>query len=192
MRTLADFAGPGHPLRASSIPLLMKCPMTAALRFLEDGDSSGVAADTGSAVHKAVHAWHTNGQDYGAALAAMREGVAAYPLADFHDAELHFAPYCADPRNQKAVIVATETRVEFEAEKGVHVRGTFDQVRRTPDGRLTLHDLKTGQAEGWDMRGQYLYQIAAYCVGATQALGGPVHPGSIIRTRGYRKRASCP
>src|SRR5262245_44304272 len=109
------FASERHPLRASSIPLLIKCPWRAVLLYLKEfEDTSSAAADTGSAVHAAIEAWHGNGQDVEAAIAAMREKEGNYPLADFGDAELHFRPYTRDPRNINADLVLQETPVRFD------------------------------------------------------------------------------
>jgi hypothetical protein len=164
----------------------------------EFGDSAGQAADTGSAVHKAIAAWHRNGQDYPAALAAMRDAITEYPLADLHDAELHFRPYTKDPRNIGAEIYAVEERVIFSlapasfdpTQEEIVVRGTLDQLRFR-DGQLYIDDVKTGKRKnGWDMMNHYALQLAAYAVGATKCCGQTVLPGAIIRTYGYRVRGA--
>lgn len=194
---MQNFASESYPLRCSALPLLVTCPLRASLMFSRMlTDESGKAADTGSAVHKAIEVWHTNGQDARDALKSMEAAIADYPLADLHDAALHFRPYIADPRNIEAEIVVVEKKITFalspaetdETGKMIYVTGTLDQIRRE-HGRCYLYDVKTGQKyDGWTMMHTHALQIAAYCVGATQCLGYDVLPGAIIATRGYRKR----
>ncbi len=166
--------------------------------FLEEcQDHSGKAADTGSAVHKAVAAFH-RGADYQEAVEAMRASVQEYPLADMHEAELHFRPYSQDPRNQEAecVLIEEPVRLVLEApayptQEAIVIKGTLDQVRRELDGRLTVHDLKTGKAHsGWDMMQIHAPQLAAYTLAASERLNEPCYPGSIIRSYGYRVRGA--
>jgi hypothetical protein len=159
-------------------------------------NTGGKAADTGSAVHRAVEAWHRNGQNYEGALDVMAASKGDYPLADLNDARLHFRPYTEDPRNINAEIVAIEQKVQFTITPSVDdptqapivIQGTLDQIRRV-GGALSLYDVKTGERiDGWTMMHAYALQIAGYCIGATGLFGEPVHPGAIIRTRGYRVR----
>lgn len=187
MRGLDTFGDAKHPLRASQLPILMSCPWRLAMVHLEEaaGDS-GQAADTGSAVHKAIEAWHA-GADSTAALDTMRKAVKEFPLADFGEAEKHFRPYTQDPRNISAVVVAAEMPVSFDLGDGVHVQGRLDQVR-LHGGRLVTIDFKTGQPDGADMLDDHLYQQAGYAFGASLKLGKTVVPGAILRTRGYRVR----
>ncbi len=192
MTDLTLFGTAEYPLRCSALPMLVRCPWRAAMLALSMiDDPSGKAADTGSAAHKAVKLWHDNGQDYSAALKGMGEAIAEYPLADLHEAELHFRPYTKDPRNVKADIVSTETKVKFQISPAwndptgepIWVKGTLDQIRRE-NGRKYVWDLKTGNPEGWDMLNDHALQLAGY----TLAAGLDVHPGGIIRSRGWRKR----
>lgn len=190
MRDLISFGTAEYPLRCSALPLLIRCPLRAVLLHMRYAtDSSGKAADTGSAAHKAVAVWHTNGRKYAAAVKAMKEALADYPLADLHEAELHFRPYTEDPRNQTAEVVAVEQKVSFTLDPAendptgelIHCTGTLDQLR-SEGGRVFLWDVKTGMSEGWEMSHDHALQVAAYAVGAG------VEPGGVIRTRGYRKR----
>lgn len=73
----------------------------------------------------------------------------------------------------------------------VVLQGTLDQVRETPQG-LRLYDVKTGRTEGVQMLDLYAYQVAAYCVMATELLGEPVAPGALIRTAGYLRPGVVP
>lgn len=194
MKDLSLFASEAFPLRCSALALLVKCPWRAVQMFLDmANDTSGIAADTGSAVHKAIAHWHTNERGYKGAIKAMTDSLREYPLADLHDAELHFRLYAEDPRNQEAEIVAVEKKVTFKipsadlTQKEIYIVGTLDQIRRE-NGRLVLWDVKTGAKEGFTMIHEHSIQLAAYCIGATEVLGESVHPGGLIRTRGYRKR----
>lgn len=191
---LHAFATVGRPLRSSKLPDLMRCPLKEVLMFLGESDSSGPAADTGSAVHHAVANAH-RGVSPADAMAAMRAAGGEFPLADFGEADLHFRPYAKDPRNQEAKVVLLEQRVDFKIKaaasdptgEAVIVRGTLDQVR-AEGGRLYVWDVKTSLKEGYDLLQEHAYQLAGYVVGAEQTLGKEVWPGGIIRTRGYRKR----
>lgn len=161
--------------------------------YLElEQDTGGKAADTGSAVHKAIATWHGNGFNVTEALAAMREGVQQYPLADLGDAELHFRPYCRDPRNAVPLAIGTtaERKVTLSlpphendpTRQPIVVQGTLDQLRQ--DG--AVWDVKTGKSHGgWDMLHDYALQLAAY------AVASGTRPGGIIRTYGYRVRGAA-
>lgn len=195
----AELASEKQPLRCSSLPLLVRCNWRAVM--LQVGlltDDSGQAADTGSAVHRGVEVWHRTGE-VEQAFVAMRDSLKDFPLADLDEARLHFEPYVEDPRNQ-VTLVANELPVTFALAphasdltgQPIYVKGTLDQLRRGPDGRVYLWDLKTGRKEGWDMIHEYALQLAAYCVGAAEVLGEVVHPGGVIRSRGWRKRGVVP
>ncbi len=198
MRDLRDFAGPESPLRASRLVYLVRCAGRELMTYLLDPtEGSGPAADTGSAVHKAVAAWHRNGHRDSDALGAMRSAIVEYPLADLHDAELSFLPYARDKRNREEEVVLVEARVDFTlppwpsdpTQAPIHIQGTLDQVRRR-GGILVCMDLKTGKPEGYDMMLDHEAQLAAYAHGATRMLGEFVGMGAIVRTRGYRTRAN--
>lgn len=165
------------------------------MEFLtQPDDFPGEAADTGSAVHAAVAAWHKNDRDAVKALDIMNGRKEEYPLADFDEAEKQFQAYTEDPRNALAEVVLCEypLEVHMQAEEGEEIvlTGHVDQVRRTD--RLLCWDLKTSKKEGVVLLDDHAYQIAGYCAGCTIALSQPVHPGGIIRTRGYRKRGVVP
>ena len=149
-------------------------------------DREGEAADTGTAVHKAIAAWH-GGKD---GLEEMRSHFAEYPLADLDEAEKQFQAYCQDPRNMLADIVLCEQPVTCEAET-VYFTGTVDQVRRVGD-RLKVWDVKTSKKGGVQILDEHTYQLAGYAVAAGEFLGQPVDVGGIIRTRTYRKRGVDP
>jgi len=194
MKDVREFGTEKYPLRASALGLLIRCPWRAVLLFLEEaGDSGGKAADTGSAVHKAVAAWHATG-DVAESIKRMGAHIQEYPLADLADAELHFRPYTRDPRNRPETVEATEKKVSMTLSPAesdttrapIVIHGTLDQIR---NGRVW--DVKTGKPEGWVMLHEHAHQLAAY------ALAGNYAPGGIIRTQGYRKRGgdapeACP
>lgn len=172
-----------------------------SMRMIED--SSGPAADTGTAVHAAVEYWHTHREVAEPIVASMKEVAAKcrdlFPLADLDDAERQFRAYCADPRNQTAIIVKTEQKVSFtipahetdETKQEIVITGTLDQIRKE-GGVYSVHDIKTSKRPGWDLLNDHAMQIAAYSIGATQLMGCDVQPGSLIRTRGYLVRGVDP
>jgi hypothetical protein len=166
---------------------------------MADDDSSGPAADTGSAVHKACEAWHGQGLTVKDAIKSMKDNLPLYPQADLADAETNFLAYALDPRNQKAKIIAVEKEIRFTLDPAdhdptghkIHVKGTLDQIREE-NGVLKLYDVKTSKFPGMAVWAQHAYQIAGYCVGATQSFGRDVHPGGIILTRGYLRKGIDP
>jgi len=195
MPPLTTFATAERPIRMSGTPGLIRCQLRTLMKFLQElQEESGPDADTGSAVHEAVRAWHAGG-DPGRALESMREALARYPLADLGDAAHQFLNYTQDPRNQDAQIVLLEQEVAccLEADstdptgQPVYLIGTPDQVRRGPDGLLRVYDIKTSRRDGWVLMQEHAYQIAAYCMGASAMLGEPVHPGALILTRRYSR-----
>jgi RecB family exonuclease len=181
------------PLRASELPMLLRCPRSLLLKHLAE-DTSGQAADTGSAVHKAVAALHTHAKsDVAAALKAMEQHLPEYPLADLGTAEMHFRLYAKDPRNKEAKVILCEEKIKvtLQAPEGhseaVEIHGTLDQVREE-GGRLVVCDVKTGGSyEGDEMLSYYAAQLAAYQVGAAKRLGKHVASSCIIRTKDYLK-----
>lgn len=168
-----------HPIRASSIPMLMKCPKRISLELR----SESKAADTGTAVHAAIEAWHQT-HDAEKAVTAMKSLSHKFPLADLHDAELSARPYFADPRNAKGSVQATEHKVEvaiegWDGDDPIYVTGTLDQVRE--DG---IWDVKHSDKGGFELIHEYAYQLAAYAYAARKPVGG------IITPKGYRKRGA--
>lgn len=180
---LAKFGSREWPLRASSLPLLIRCPHRHILIALEQMEnSSSKAADTGSAVHAAIHTWNMTG-DVKQALESMRMRHAEFPEADLDDAALSVKPYCADPRNAPKEILQSEVQVELEIPipdgLPVYIMGRVDQVRSTG-----IWDIKNSARQGFELTHDYAYQLAAYA----RALGVPV--GGIILPTGYRKRGA--
>lgn len=156
-------------------------------------DSSGPAADTGTAVHAAAEHWHKNTREFAAALKAMKDNLPRYPLADLGAAEQQFRHYCNDPRNQSANVILCEAKIQviLEAPEGdtspVVINGTLDQVRQEGSA-LTVVDIKTGGSmEGQEMLDSHAAQLAAYMVGAAKLLGRPVYQAAILRTKDYLK-----
>jgi hypothetical protein len=184
------------PLRASALSELVKCHWRETLLSLDlVTDTSNAAADTGSAAHAAVFAWH-NGRGLTDAINVMRSRLGEFPLADLVDAERFFRDYAADPRNQNVDVVLSEAYGDVEISpssidptgKPIRISGHPDQVRRE-NGGLYLYDLKTGnRLDGWEMIHEHSLQFAAYCLISSKLLGQRVNPGSVIRVRGYRAR----
>jgi len=156
--------------------------------------NSGEAADTGSATHAMIAAYH-KGAEESDAIAEGNARQAEYPKADMRSAAKLFCKYILDPRNTAPNIVECETQLFFSypAETGeIFVQGTPDQIREER-GVLKAYDIKTGDSEdGWEMTFTHAFQIAAYCVGVAKKLGRPVEPGAIIRVKEYIKRGVVP
>lgn len=193
------FATAAFPLRASSIPDLVLCPMKRFLLFQgELHDSGNTSAEVGTMVHSIVASWHRSGFDEDGAIAFETEWEVRYPLVcsagKYKHVLEHVSGYCGDPRNKvRPVLLEHPVSVELPAHEtdptgqSVVVQGTLDQVRETTEG-LRLYDLKTGRTEGAQMLNLYAYQVAAYCIMATELLGEPVNPGALIRSSGYLGR----
>jgi RecB family exonuclease len=186
MYDLSEFGTEARPLRASSLPRIIRCPWAAIMEAYSESGASGPAADTGTAVHFAVALWHREAQqDTRVALEVMRRSHDRFPLADLDEAAVHVTDYAGDPRNKAADIVFVEQKVTVTLpapEGDVIICGTLDQVRRDKHGRWTVWDLKTGKPDGWDMLHEHALQLAAYQIGVEAPRAG------IIRTQDYRRR----
>lgn len=194
MKDLSLFGTEAFPLHPSGLRGLIICPWKVTLMFLEEPeDVGGQAGDTGSAMHKAIAAFH-GGKGVAESLAAMNEGVAKYPQADLFDAAAMFLAYTGDSRQVNATVVLCEEPISFSIAAAeddptgapIQIVGTLDQVRRDEYGRLKLWDAKSSKKEGNLLRRMYQFQIAAYAIGATIRLGESVDPGGIILTRKYK------
>lgn len=192
---LTRYGSRDAPLRASSLPALVGCPLRQVL--LAEGllsDESGEAAQTGSLFHSFASAWHGNGHDAENAVASAtaRDG-AKFPLANGDRARKWFDAYAADPRNRDAVLSGNELRVEVAIPAADHdptgtpvwIVGTLDQIREERGGHR-VYDLKTGRSTGLAMLDLYAYQLAAYTVAAAAYLGvETMLPPAVIRVQGY-------
>ncbi len=178
---LRDFGTEQFPLRASSLPNLIRCPHAMVLQTLSILERTGSkAADTGSAVHAGIDSWHRSGEVQ-TAIAEMRKRLGEFPSADLHEAELSLLPYTRDPRNKKEAVIQSEVKVVLvleTSEKEVYITGRCDQVR--DDGRLW--DIKHSERPGFELTHEYSYQLAAYA----KALG--IQVGGVINPKAYRKR----
>lgn len=196
------FAGSQRPIRMSSLPMLVTCPMRAVL--LDEGllnDESGAAADTGSLLHSYVSTWHGNGKKGDAAERAVDATAAkTFPLADAARAKAWFAAYQADPRNRNAVMLAVEQPVSLvlpcaehdPTGEPVHLSGVLDQIREDDDGSR-VWDLKTGRSGGVAMLDNYAFQLAGYTLAAAVWLGvDDMRPPGIIRLQGYDVKGTDP
>jgi hypothetical protein len=163
-------------------------------------DPGSAAAEVGTLVHEVVAGWHRNGFDRDAAVAGVGDWRQRFPrLASagrLDEALAHVGGYCGDPRNQvrpvlleRPVSLALPPHETDPTGQPVILQGTLDQVRETPGG-LRLFDLKTGRTDGAQTLDIYAYQVAAYCVMASELLGEPVAPGALIRSAGYLARGT--
>lgn len=200
-----QFASVDAPLRASSLPSLLACPMRAVLldaKLL--GDEVGEAAETGSAMHAIAHEYHTTTKSVEQAIGDVtsRDGQ-KFPRADWPKAAKWSAAYCSDPRNRRDVALHSELFVSGAFDPAPHdvtrqlvyVRGTLDQIRRDQHGRYYVLDLKTGATQGMAMLDCYAAQLAAYTLMMQAALGlddDEVAPPAVARIRGYEGKGVDP
>jgi hypothetical protein len=182
----------------SGLPALVKCGWREILLSRATvSDESGAAADTGSAGHAGVAAWHTNGKDRDAAEKVLRESIAKYPLANLDDAARFFRAYTEDPRNQTAEVVCVEKKVEIAiapapqdpTQEMIYIQGTLDQIRRAW-GRLYVWDLKFSSRSVLSILHDYTFQLAGYTVAAAREFGA-VEPGGFINPKAYFKRGAA-
>lgn len=191
---MISFATEERPLRASRIPSLLVCSMSEISLLRPDGESS-VAADTGSAVHKAIALWHRDAKgDAAVALGAMKAFREEYPAADLRVAAQHFHGYIQDERNQGLETPLIEEKVTVRLPpspqdptgQDIVIIGHLDQVRVVSSGFM-LVDYKTGGSlTGVQMVNAHMAQMAVYAVGAEQ-LGFSCNSIAIVRTLDYLK-----
>lgn len=198
---MIDFGTKKKPLRPSQLNYLVLCHWRALAKELAMlHDESGKAADTGSAVHFAVAAFHKKEGDE---VAKMRQAVAAFPLADLDEAERIYGRYVEDPRNRDAEVVAVEQEVTLTLEakffdtEPIVIAGTLDQLRWNQEAhRYEVWDIKTGNRDPLYFQNVYALQMAAYTLAARdsrlvwqrQLNSSTVVAGGYIRTKGYFTR----
>lgn len=160
--------------------------------FLYDpSNEGGAAGDTGSAVHAAAHAFH-DGKEVAECLGVMKQKLAQYPKADLLDAANLFLSYSYDQRNKEAKVILNERQVDFSLAPSkedptgepIVFTGRVDQVRDV-DGRLKVYDIKSTKKSPGQMQYEYMFQMAAYCVGSSILLKQRVDPGACIYVRKY-------
>ena len=190
---MIDFALPPHELHPSGLRTLTSCLWRSmAKRVMSFSDESGPAADTGSATHRAIAAFH-KGMSISDSLDVMQSNLHEYKHADLSDAAALFIQYAADSRNKNVDMVMSEEPIDFTIScapydptgQPIYIIGRLDQVRRE-NGRLKLWDTKTSKKDPNTVLLNTQYQAAAYCVGASIKLGEPVEPGGIIMPRLYK------
>lgn len=201
-KDLSKFATTDRPLHPSGLQVLVSCPWRSVMRFLSDAgdEEGGEAADTGSAVHRAVEAFHKERRAVADCIEVMRADVHIYPKADLMDAAQLFLMYATDPRNIDAEVVLCEEPISFRISPApedptgapIEVEGTVDQVRRHVDNRFKVWDIKTSKKDPTMVRINSTMQGAAYCIGASIKLGETVHPGGIIMPRLYKGQPEAP
>lgn len=193
MKDLKRFATEDFPLHPSGIRLLMDCPWRLVMVYLySPSDESGPAADTGTAVHTAAHALH-EGKEVADCLGIMKEKLAEYPRADLMDAADLFLKYSGDTRNRQARVVLNEAAIKFSITpapedptgEAIALIGRVDQVREV-DGQLKVYDLKSSKKDPNQLLHEHVFQMAAYCVGASVLLQRKVDPGALILVRRYK------
>lgn len=193
MKDCKLIATEANPLHASGLVSVLRCPWRVVSKFyFEPHDEGGPAAQTGSAMHVAAHAFHAQGGDAASGLEAMSAVAAKFPQADMSDAASLFLAYAADPRNRDAKILMREEPVSFTiqpdesdpTQQPILVVGTLDQVREE-NGVAKVYDIKTSTRDGTTLLAEHAIQVAAYCIGASIKLNRRVDPGALICPRKY-------
>lgn len=186
------FGSSASPLRISSLPSLVLCPMKEFL--LWEGllqDESGPAAQTGNMAHDMIAFLHTAEFDVAAARRELQQGCQQrYPRGNWETAVEHVEGYAADARNVNAEILGIEHRCELVLPPHeldptglpVVMHGTVDQIRREPCGGSRVYDIKTGRQPGLVQLDLSAVQLAAY----TLACGATLPP-AVIMTAAYTK-----
>lgn len=200
MTDVRHLGSEAHPLHCSGLAHVLRCPWRVVSRFYAPPayDDGGPAAQTGTAMHVAVHAFHAPQGDAASGLAAMVEEASCYPQADLDTASAMFLHYSQDPINKNAKVLLREEKVSFTIKAAaddptgapIVVIGTVDQVRED-NGIAKVWDLKTSSVEGWNKEAELLHQhtiqLASYCIGASIKLGRRVEPGGLILAKRYMK-----
>lgn len=192
MLDLSTFASEEFPLRISALTMLSSCPLATVIRSykLLGEDGSGVPADTGSAIGRAIELWHAGDSlDEAFKRVTAEKGGAGlrspkFPLANLSDVEQYLGLYAADARNAPAHAFDCERRVTLVL-GDVHLVGHIDQVRQASDGVYEVWDLKAGRPAPDKIVPEYAWQQAAYTLGYHQTTGRPTRHGGIIRVRSY-------
>lgn len=192
------------PIRMSSLPMLSRCPgfvMLRDRRFYEGEDRDSKAANTGTAVGRAVELYH-RGLEMREALDQVKkekeQGARGLALADLARVDTMADRYARDPRNPYPVVIESSLELEVKLElppwehdptrEPIYLVGHVDQIRRCPKtGGAFLWDVKAGRVDGLDMVYEYAWQQAAYCLASTETLGEQVLMGGIIRMQDYLK-----
>lgn len=193
-----EFGAENHPIRVSSLPMLVKCPARIAMQMAESPDrTSGPAADTGTAAHYAIAEYH-KGKTPDAAIASMRSSVSLFPLADLDESQSFVERYFRDPRNTQEAVEPNNCEVPISFRlpphpndptgKEIFFQGTSDQVRYASNGIAEVWDYKTGKDEGSVLVAEHLFQLAGYSRGTRDTLGLTIGDSGIIRARGYFRR----
>lgn len=205
---IREFGTDKYPLRPSSLKKIVNCSMQSVLELMgESLDTAGAAAETGSVTHAAIEAFHREQRDLDAKIVAGVEALTAackrFPLAEQREAEIYFAHYANDPRNQSAEFIRTpDGRIGLEVKldgwlephptdptgQRIVMKGTCDQLR-IMFGKLYLCDYKTGKSSAFEMNNMYAYQMAAYIHLARQN-NYMVDEGCLIRGYRYRERGA--
>lgn len=177
------------PVRCSALPMILTCSGFHAMRSVYP-DSSGSAAEMGTAVGRGAEVFHHGESADKAVEVALGEIEGRLTGAELTQIEETIRAYSEDPRNgplgsMQVLPESQEKELNFEY-KGIWFSGHMDQIRRHEDGKLYVWDLKNGRAYGGvQMVNAYAAQLAMYSIGATQYYGEPVRYGGIVRTRGY-------
>jgi len=183
---LADFASEHCPLHCSRLPEFMGCEWKSLMQHLDlFSREGGPAAQTGTAMHKAVSDWHKHGKEE-EAIASMKSLRDQLPLADFREASQLFRWYAAAKENQKAKVVHCECLLQGTIAPDVYLEGTCDQIREV-EGVWKIFDIKTSKLSGAFVRDWHTYQLAAYAYLASKCFHRLVLPGAVIMARALEK-----
>jgi PD-(D/E)XK nuclease superfamily len=183
------FATKEYPLRCSSIDGIVKCNLRGVYNVNGEETEGKKAAHTGSMVHKLVHEFHSFLQRVtvpytdmsgflGLAERIFHQGIKdlkdEFPEGDLEDARVMFFRYSVDENNNRATVVFSEEKVQYELPpadhdptgQAIYIQGTLDQVRMDHASRkLMLWDIKCSNRQDRDIIWSYIFQYYAYYLG---------------------------
>jgi len=201
MQTIGDEQ---HPIRASSLPALFKCPRLFIEKVMVEGDQLGdEKAQTGNLVHAGIKAFHDykgKGDALTHAKALMQLAAKVYTAGDYAEAERMLEAYARrelSERRGKVILCEEKITLTLAASpldptgNNIYITGTVDLVRLLGKDVLYIIDHKTGMTYGENMVKGYMAQLAAYGLAIMQRYPDKKYKTFITRIQDL-KRSNLP
>lgn len=189
---------------------MAKCP---GFWLLDDREGSSPAADTGTAVGRAIELYHSSKASVEEILEKVEQEAPdaerPFDQARWDEVRKRFPAYAQDPRNPRDAVPSwsLELPVSLVLDdlngEPIYFSGHLDQVRWKGDV-LEVWDVKDGKPGGVEMVRSYSWQQSFYALALVNWLADdenlkkldrePIRVawGGIIRTRGYFSRKKYP